>query len=1095
MIARISALLLVLFFTSSLRGQEQGFVPNQGQWSADFEYFLNRGAHQFYFRWDEVRVRLNKIEQNHHHTHPNGKEAHPKLGYQGSFAYALRWIGAQQPEKVSTKVDPMQPKLNYLRGNNPARWKSGIQQLREIRYHEIYPGIDLRYLLTDQGVYRFDFIVHPGADPAQIQWKFEGLEQGGLQAGQLIFPTDIETLVYSEPRAFQGNEEVEVAFAPSSEPFSYHYELGKYKRRDTLVIDPVLMFATYSGSYLDNFGFAATYAEDGSAYGAGIVFPPFLPSNQGYPVTLGAFQDTLQGNIDIAISKYSADGTQQLYATYLGGNQLDAPYSLLEGPNKSLIVLGVTGSPNFPTNANGFDTSFAPGAPDDITLGGQQPLPYSSDIFISILDSTGGSLLGGTFFGDTFSDGNNERLEFNYGDATRGDITLDSQGNIIITSFTFSNNLPTGIANNSSYLARQDGLVASFSADLSQLNWARYLGGESNDGAFSLRFTPSGRLYVTGMTESDTINYDTTNVYSGSRIGGVDGFIAELNPVNGDVLKFTYTGSISHDPTYFIDYTPDGNLVLFGQNFGYLPTVGDSIWGQDQSAQYLQMYSPELDTLMKSTVFGNGINLVTNISPTALMVSDCGDIFISGWGATYSSKRGNMGRVIRMPVTQDAYRDSADGRGDFYFLRLSANWKKLEYASYFGQIGSSPDHVDGGSSRFRRDGSIFQAICSCGGTLPQHFPTTPNAYSNINNSGNCNMVVMRFDMQADEVRAEVRVNEDYQDSTCVPYQVLFDDLSFNADITLVKDPDGNVDTLRNQIFTITGQGVSEFEFVAIDTNCLILDTTYYRVYGLNSLLQADFSYQSDSCQIGSPVQFQSQSQGSSLRYTWIFGDGDTAFAESPSHVYEPGNYQVKLIVEDTLCGQLDSLEQQVLVSYRQPQVEFDLEFSPCDPLQTAVLRASRTDYDLLEWYLDDQLLAVNQDSLSYNFTRAGLYIFKGRAYDSICQKEELFIDSVYILDQNFSIQFPNVFTPNGDGLNEGFGPLSQDLIANYVSRASLQVYNRNGQLLFEGDGIDERWLGNNQGQDLPPGVYYYLFTFEDICGRAQERKGFVHLQR
>lgn len=84
---------------------------------------------------------------------------------------------------------------------------------------------------------------------------------------------------------------------------------------------------------------------------------------------------------------------------------------------------------------------------------------------------------------------------------------------------------------------------------------------------------------------------------------------------------------------------------------------------------------------------------------------------------------------------------------------------------------------------------------------------------------------------------------------------------------------------------------------------------------------------------------------------------------------------------------------------------------------------------------------------------------------------------------------------NGDGLNEGFGPLSQELIANYVSRASLQVYNRNGQLLFEGDGIDERWLGNNQGQDLPPGVYYYLFTFEDICGRAQERKGFVHLQR
>lgn len=1082
----LRTLLFIILCTLGLKAQQNGFVPNAGQWEGEFDFRLRDAQGLVFLKAEEHRVVLLPPQHFHsdeHHHHEHQQKAH---------VYNIKWIGSNADAEFSSRLLKHQPKLNFLLGNNPEQWAAGLEQYREVVYHDLYPQIDLRYYLSSAGVLAYDFIVHPGGKVDDIQWQIEGVAEQGLLSEDLVLLTSVGSAVYSAPLSFQ-EEEVPSSFR-QIEPGIYGFEVPKYNRRKKLIIDPTLIFSTYSGSTDDNFGFSATFGEDGSAYGAGIVYG-YSIFHRAYPTTLGSFQDSSQGGrVDIAISKYTADGTDQIYATYMGGSNNELPYSLLEGPNKSLIILGATGSRNFPMHPSGYDTAFSEGTSDVFNIGGSLPLPYSSDIFISILDSTGGALLGATFFGDSLSDGANKRLSFNYGDDARGDITLDANGNIIVSSYTFSPNLATGSAQNSNYLGGQDGLILSFDGDLQNLNWARYLGGSGHDATTSVRFAPSGRLYVTGTTESDSLSYDTTGVYQPYSEGMTDAFLAELDPQNGNVLKWTFSGTTQEDRCYFVDFTPQGNLVLFGQTAGAWPWVGDSIWGIPNSAMFLQELSPDLDRVVHSTTFGDGNLNETDISPTALMVSDCGDIFLSGWGANYGSRRGNMGNPDGLPVTPDAYRDSSDGAGEFYFMRMASTWQKLEYATYFGDVGGN-DHVDGGSSRFRKDGSIFQAVCACA----DNFPISTDAFADTNGSFNCNLAVFRFDMQADTVICRIGLSPGFTDSTCTPGAVKFQNLSFNSDVTLVIDPNGVTDTLRNQIFPIQNSGVSKFEFIAMDTNCLLIDTTSYIVYGFNQPISADFSFDYDSCDGSGTVQFNNLSSGAT-QYRWFFGDSSQATTANPNHSYLlPGTYTVQLVAGENVCNTSDTLETQITISFRTNQLGMASEFDACDPERNVLAsvdlsRIDTGDFQIFDWYINDQLVQ-SSDSLKLQLAEPGSYTLKLLARDTVCNRVQEFEDSLFFYEAQADPGFPNVFTPNGDGVNDLFGLLNPEQIAPFLSKASLEIYNRNGTQLYIGDLQNLEWNGQNAAVDLPEGVYFYIFNYEDICGGFNEAKGFVHLQR
>lgn len=86
---------------------------------------------------------------------------------------------------------------------------------------------------------------------------------------------------------------------------------------------------------------------------------------------------------------------------------------------------------------------------------------------------------------------------------------------------------------------------------------------------------------------------------------------------------------------------------------------------------------------------------------------------------------------------------------------------------------------------------------------------------------------------------------------------------------------------------------------------------------------------------------------------------------------------------------------------------------------------------------------------------------------------------------------PNVFSPNGDGLNDVFYIVSQGLSELYY-----EIYNRWGTKLFEANRIKQGWDGRStSGQECPDGVYYYIVKVQIMNGTAKTLTGFFHLMR
>jgi gliding motility-associated-like protein len=90
------------------------------------------------------------------------------------------------------------------------------------------------------------------------------------------------------------------------------------------------------------------------------------------------------------------------------------------------------------------------------------------------------------------------------------------------------------------------------------------------------------------------------------------------------------------------------------------------------------------------------------------------------------------------------------------------------------------------------------------------------------------------------------------------------------------------------------------------------------------------------------------------------------------------------------------------------------------------------------------------------------------------------------------VQFPNAFTPNGDGANDGFGLA---IVEGIASVESLEIYNRWGQKVFSSMEPGARWDGQVNGQPAPSDVYVYVVFWRGGDGALKFQKGEVTLLR
>jgi hypothetical protein len=315
-------------------------------------------------------------------------------------------------------------------------------------------------------------------------------------------------------------------------------------------------------------------------------------------------------------------------------------------------VLGVTGSADFPVTPTAFDTSFNGGPNASV---GWAPFSNGVDLFIAKFSPSGSNLAGSTYLGGTSTDGSNQYLQMNYGDAARGEIITDGAGNVYFATSTGSTDFPTAGSSvyQDSLAGGQEAVLGKLNTNLTNLTWCTFVGGNVHDAAYSIKLNAiENTAFVAGGTNSNDFPV-STNAYQTQRGGSIDGWVASFNAQSGAYIASTFNGTPQNDQNFFIDLDDDDDVYLFGQTEGNYP-VTSGLWTISDGTQFLHKINPNLQQSIQSILFGSGGGSLgsreVNISPTALMVDACKSVYISGWGGLTNFEGSTNG----LPVTPDA---------------------------------------------------------------------------------------------------------------------------------------------------------------------------------------------------------------------------------------------------------------------------------------------------------------------------------------------------------------------------------------------------------------------------------------------------------
>jgi hypothetical protein len=277
-----------------------------------------------------------------------------------------------------------------------------------------------------------------------------------------------------------------------------------------------LVYSTYLGGALNDYGTGIGVDSSGNVIVSGYTYSTDFP-------TQDALQSALSGGSDLFVTKFMPGSNSLLFSTYLGGAGIDRASGMVLDASGNIFVTGDTQSTNFPVTANAY----------------QATLAGTDNVLLAKLDSTGSVLVFSTLFGGAATD-----------QATA--LTRDSAGNIYITGFTQSTNLPLldpiqnilGIAGagncgstnliNVANNVCSDAFVTKFTPSGTPV-FSSFLGGSGNDSGQGIAVDSAGAIYVVGGTASP--NFPATfNAFQWQYLG-TDGnnnaFLAKISPNDG----------------------------------------------------------------------------------------------------------------------------------------------------------------------------------------------------------------------------------------------------------------------------------------------------------------------------------------------------------------------------------------------------------------------------------------------------------------------------------------------------------------------------------------------------------------------------------
>ncbi|HEX2193112.1 MAG TPA: hypothetical protein VHH09_07940 [Acidimicrobiales bacterium] len=683
------------------------FVPNHGQMPQDMSYGAQGLGYSLGLSPAEVLFAFSRRGA----ATSTDRDSPDLLGSRGWSAptaheqalVRMQLLGADPAARPATGV-PLPGKANFLIGDDPAGWRTGIPTYGKVTYKSVYPGVDASYH-GNQDQLEYDFVVAPGADPSVVGLGFAGVQGVRIDGGgELVLRVAGGELRHHAPVIYQdgvsGRTPVAGGFVIRGDG-SVGFTVGAYDRTRPLVIDPTLAYSTYLGGVGFDSGLSIAVDYVGQAYVAGATSSP------NFPTTPGAFDTTFNGfPLDAYVAKLNASGSALLYSTFLGGNNRDDADAIAVDLRGNAYVRGVAQSPDFPTTPGAFDTSFN----------------GSIDAYVAKL-SPNGSLVYLTFLGGAGFD-------------SGSGIAVDRRGAAYVAGITGSPEFPTtpGAFDTTFHGVLSpmpppfgpgdfDAYLTKVAPDGSRLEYSTLFGASRLEVGFEVEINLLGEAYVTGLSSSP--DFPTTpGAYDRTLGGPFDPYVAKFNRDGSALLYSTFVGGSGPEGALGLAVDLWGSAYITGETTSpdFPTTLGafDRTYGGEGDV-FVTKLAPDGSALAYSTFLGGG----GHDGSSAVAVNYLGEAHVVGFTGSTD-----------FPTTPDALSNSRNGGSDAFLTRLNARGTGLGYSTYLG--GSGHDSAQDVIVDLR--GAAYVS----GTTQSPDFPTTVGAFDRTVNSASDDAFVSKI---------------------------------------------------------------------------------------------------------------------------------------------------------------------------------------------------------------------------------------------------------------------------------------------------------------------------------------------------------------
>ncbi len=644
-----------------------GFVPNAGQMDSIVQFYGTSSLVDVFFTSDRVVFDLKDPEAlaELREALDDYDNTLPLPNRRGQALY-LTFPGALADVEL-IPANENTPRYNFFMGNKTSNWISDQASFSTLTYRNLWPGVDLVFTL-DHGDLSYEIV----GDASLVTLEWSGADQTLATAGGMELLTSYGTLIDNGANIFRS------------------HEIGN----DNLVFATrgagALLWSTLMGGSNNDSGTTIVAASNGDIFVAGETLSP------DFPGTPGAYDEAFDNLLDIFISRFSNEGSQLVWSSFLGSSSNDYVNAIILDNNDNPIIGGRSGS-SYPTTSGAFDETFNGGALDAI---------------VTKLTNDGSSLIFSTYIG-----GNADEATF--------DLLQNSNGDLVCAGYTGSTDFPTtaGVIQNTFAGPPYDFTVSILSSDGTTLNASTYIGGSDRDACRGLAIDSNGDFFLSGFTFS--ADFPVTAGTFQTTKGTIDD--AALAKISGDLTTLywaTFIGGNNSERAHCIDLDASGDPVIAGYTASTdFPTSPGVL--QENSNSGNDCFVAKFNSADGTRDWSTYVQGSSDEDILSLVVDANDNPLFTGW--TNSSN---------FPVNNLGYDNTHNGGEDIFVSRLSPDGTALLWGTFLGDTG------DERALEVTLDADDNPIIT--GRTTSTSFPVSSWAYDQTHNGGT-DAILARFD--------------------------------------------------------------------------------------------------------------------------------------------------------------------------------------------------------------------------------------------------------------------------------------------------------------------------------------------------------------